>query len=179
MPKHYNVDIRTGIGVTVHPPKVTAHNRLPPDHPMQALVGRVANDWSHVEHILDVIIWRLAKLDDHTGACLTGQMLGSFARLIAIYALAVRRNLSQEILDDITELTKKCKDPQVRRNRILHDAWYLEGGANVEQFKAMAKDEYLFGFHPIDDGYLTKTLEKIDRRHKQASDLLAKIRDAL
>jgi hypothetical protein len=31
--------------------------RLPDNHPVYNLLGRLASDWSHVEHTLDTIIW--------------------------------------------------------------------------------------------------------------------------
>jgi hypothetical protein len=140
---------------------LTVHVPLPPDHPMHALVGQVAAKWSQVEHFLDIAIWRLAKLDDKTGACLTGQIIGSYGRLTAIYALCVHRNLDPKIIKQLVELSKNMKGSQDRRNRILHDAWYVTGSDNqTQQFKSMAKDEFLFGFHPVDEDFITKTLEK-------------------
>jgi hypothetical protein len=47
---------------------MTVRRPSPPDHPMHALAGQVASKWSQVEHFLDMAIWRLAKLDDKTGA---------------------------------------------------------------------------------------------------------------
>jgi hypothetical protein len=49
----------------------TVYRRLPPDHPVHNLVGRVAAGWALVEHMQDAIIWSLMKTDDKTGACVT------------------------------------------------------------------------------------------------------------
>jgi hypothetical protein len=43
--------------------------RLPDDHPVYNLLGRLASDWSHVEHTLDTIIWALARIEPEAGAC--------------------------------------------------------------------------------------------------------------
>jgi hypothetical protein len=44
---------------TFFAPRVTIHGPLPEDHPFYALVGRVASEWAHLEHILDTTIWDL------------------------------------------------------------------------------------------------------------------------
>src|SRR5258708_6154338 len=122
----------TGGNVTM-----TVRRPLPPDHPMHALVGQVAAKWSQVEHFLDRAIWLLAKIDDKTGACLTGQIIGSFGRLTAIYALCVHRGLDPKIIDQLRKLSKNMKGSQDRRNRILHDAWYVTDGTDeTTQFKS-------------------------------------------
>lgn len=162
---------------------VTLHRPLPPDHPMHTLVGRVAAEWSQVEHFLDIAIWRLAKVDDATGACMTGQILGSFPKMIAIKALCIHRKLNKEIFAQLKELSIKMKGSQDRRNRILHDAWYVmesDGSeSETQQFKSMARDEWLFGFHEVDETYVNETLEKIGRRFTEAGNLAGAIIDAM
>jgi hypothetical protein len=150
---------------------------------MHALVGRVAAEWSQVEHFLDIAIWRLAKVDDVTGACMTAQIIGSFPRLMAIKALCIHRKVDGKISDQVKNLSQKMKGSQDRRNRILHDAWYVMETDGVEsetqQFKSMARDEWLFGFHEVDEAYVNETLEKIGRRLTEASTLAGAIIDAM
>jgi hypothetical protein len=55
---------------------LSVHGPLPPDHPLYARIGRVASEWAHIEHILDLIIWKLANIHDKQGACITSQILG-------------------------------------------------------------------------------------------------------
>jgi hypothetical protein len=162
---------------------MTLRKPLPPDHPMHALVGRVAAEWSQVEHVLDIVIWRLAKVDDATGACLTGQIIGSFGRITAIYALCKHRGINEEIIKKVDDLRKNLKGSQDRRNRILHDAWYVSETdgkeTQIQQFKNMARDEWLFGFHEVDEAFVVKTLGKIGKRLAEAGELVNVISDAL
>lgn len=152
---------------------MTVHMPLPPDHPMHSLVGQIASKWALVENFLDRTIWQLAKLDEATGACLTAQITGSHARLIAIYALCLHQKKSDKILKQIRELQFKFKGVQDRRNRILHDAWYVEDSAQLtEQFKSMARDEYLIGFHPVDEDFIKETLAKMQRRLEEVGALM-------
>jgi hypothetical protein len=149
------------------------HTPLPPDHPMHSLVGQVASRWALVENFLDRTIWQLAKLDQPTGACLTAQITGSHARLVAIYALCLHQKKSDKILKQIRELQFKFKGAQDRRNRVLHDAWYVEdSGQLTEQFKSMARDEYLIGFHPVDEDFIKETLAKMQRRLEEVGALM-------
>ena len=63
----------------------------PPDgHEIYNLIGRVAAEWSHLEHILDRSIWKLAKVPGSRGACLTAQMMGVWPRFNAIDALEAK-----------------------------------------------------------------------------------------
>jgi hypothetical protein len=65
----------------------------PPDgHEIYNLIGRVAAEWSHLEHILDRSIWKLAKVPGSRGACLTAQMMGVWPRFNAIDALLKQRS---------------------------------------------------------------------------------------
>jgi hypothetical protein len=156
------------------------HQRLPPEHPIHSLIGQIASDWAAVEHLLDLIIWQLAKLDEETGACITAQVMGSFPRMLTIIALCERRGLDASILNQARDLVGKMKGPQDRRNRILHDAWFVEANSGqTEQFKSMAKEELLYGFHPVDEAYVRETLAKIGRRIEMAGKLRNAIMDAL
>jgi hypothetical protein len=162
----YTLKAETGAyGIKLGEPKVEMHKRLPPDHPIHALVGRVAADWAMVEHLLDITIWHLTGLSESMGACLTGQIMGSYGRMATIHSLCLHRNLDEKILKRISEITRSLKGSQDRRNGILHDAWYFEHTEKrTEQFKSMARDEWLFGFHAVDEAFLHETLDKIARR---------------
>jgi hypothetical protein len=50
------------------------------------LIGRVAAEWSRLEHALDRIIWTLAGTLYLDGACITSQLLGATARYKVICA---------------------------------------------------------------------------------------------
>jgi hypothetical protein len=59
----------------------------PDDHPIYAKVGKVASDWAHVEHMLDLIISELAATNLQIVVCITAQMTGVYPRCKAILAL--------------------------------------------------------------------------------------------
>jgi hypothetical protein len=150
-----------------------AYTNLPADHPIHSLVGQIAAKWAEVEHELDRGIWRLAKVDDKTGACLTAQILGSGNRLTVLWALCVHRGLDEKIFSELSSLRGPISNCQNLRNRILHDAWYMqEPNEEPQQFKSMARDEYLFGFYQVDEEFLKKALAKMQRRLQEQTDSL-------
>jgi hypothetical protein len=156
--------------------KMSVHRRLPKDSPVYPLIGQVASDWALLEHILDLVIWHLVRLDDPTGACVTAQIMGAAPRLFTIEALCKQRKLSKEVLDQVTALRESLYDVQERRNRILHDPWYYgEPSQKSEQYKSMARKEHLSGFYEVDTQFLEETLAKIDRRLQAVGEL----RDAI
>jgi hypothetical protein len=65
----------------------------PSDDPIYALIGRVASTWSHLEHILDEIIWDLVGIEASRVACITGQIIGATNRYRAITSLIKQRML--------------------------------------------------------------------------------------
>ena len=147
------------------------YRRLPPDSPIHKLIGQIADDWSQVERLLDLIIWRLAGLSDPTGACLTSQITGSQARLNVIDALCRMRPLGGGVLNEIEE-TKKClRGIQTKRNRVLHDAWYVDEDDKIHQFRASAVGEWATGFFEVDAAYLKKAILQIGRRIERVNQL--------
>src|SRR5580700_5640440 len=55
---------------------LTIHKPLPEEHPFYSVVGRVASEWSHLEHILDLTIWEIIGIRPEIAACVTSQILG-------------------------------------------------------------------------------------------------------
>jgi hypothetical protein len=155
---------------------MTIYIPLPCEHPMHSLLGQVAAKWALVEHFLDQAIWRLAKLDNKAGACVTGQILGSIGKTAAIYALCKHRKLDVEIIDQLKILSRKLQASQNRCNRILHDARYIQDdGAETKQFKNMARDEFEFGFHSVSEEFIKETLETIETRFIETGQFVSTI----
>jgi hypothetical protein len=155
------------------------YRRLPPDHPIHNLVGRVAAGWAIVEHMQDAIIWSLLKTGDRAGACVTAQMIGSRNRSLTIIALCEQFSLPKEVLDLAVKVSSHLYEPQKRRNRILHDPWYVDDAVSgTHQFRAMPPEDYSFSLVPSDVGYLNETLAIIDRRIDEIGRLSQKINAA-
>jgi hypothetical protein len=154
--------------------------QLPEDHPIFPIVGRVASGWAHLEHVLDLIIWKLAETNDIHGACITSAIMGAASRYDVIKALATVRNLSKETIDKINSQKNAIYEPQERRNRIIHDPWYIDKKtAEVAQFKSMPRKDLRYGIKLVDADYIDKTLKMIDERFTEADKLRARILDEL
>ena len=136
--------IAEGVGVAAGTSTAVAVSRvivpLPDDHPFYAVIGRVAAEWSQLEHLLDIIIWDLSGVEHDAGACITAQMMGVGNRLQAIMALGERRSLSKKIPERVNSLTEKSFKPGEARNRIVHDTWYIKSvSRQLGQFRSMAR----------------------------------------
>ena len=104
--------------------------RLPPDHPVHNLVGRVANEWAFVEHLLDEIIWHLDGLDAPTGACLTAQIVGSWSRMLTITALCTHRGVGQPVLNQISDVARQLHGPKSHPSRsVVFGGWVAANSA--------------------------------------------------
>jgi hypothetical protein len=162
------------------PPGLTIQTSddLPSDSPIYALVGRIASAWARLEHTLDYAIWELSGLDQHTGACLTAQMLGHRPRCEALIALCSRRKLPTDLVKQVGSLRGSLYDVSGPRNRAIHDPWveitsWSSDGDTTQtgQFRSMDAKELKFGAHPAETESLTKTLVKIQNKTRDCESL--------
>ncbi len=175
------------------PPKVIPANvqiqtfhRLESDSPIYGLVGQVASDWAGLEHVLDIIIWNLAEVQPHLGACLTAQMMGHAPRCDAIIALATYRKFPPDLIDEVDNFKNSLFSVSNPRNRIIHDPWIAIATADSEgrsvesgQYKSMARKELKCGANKADIDAIQKLIEKIQQKRDDASELRNKINAAL
>ena len=96
-------------------PKPVGHARwfeqLPDEHSFYNMVGRVASEWAHFEHVLDLAIWELlswktAGLTEAMMASVTSQILGVRPRVNAISALAKARGLNDNVIKPFRKLAQ-------------------------------------------------------------------------
>jgi hypothetical protein len=144
---------------------VRVHSTLPADHSAYALIGRVAAEWARLEHILDAIIWDIVGIRFETGSCITGQMIGHRPRFNAISALGTLRGLNAKILSDIETHQGKTSELAKKRNRIVHDAWFIESGTGqIGQFRSVLPKADTFGIEDIDPEKVGDIIKKIADR---------------
>lgn len=145
-----------------------------PDHPVYAKIGLVAASWSRVEHVLDMIIWKLAGGEDNKRytACLTGQFNGTFHRHNAIIALLeARGKLTPELLKRIERERGECNNTSAKRNRIVHDPWIVELGGTIGIHQSWPKEDLQFGIREVDEAEFTDALASIAKRLEDATKL--------
>jgi hypothetical protein len=170
-----SVEVTPGTGrllIKGKPPDVRLLERLPDEHPLYALIGRVASEWAHLEHFLDLIIWEMSGTDPVRGSCITAQLMGATPRYNTIIALCTAMKLSDKILGDVDELRRKSYDVQELRNRIIHDPWYVViGTGKTAQFRSMPRSDLIHGFKDIDINEINNIFPRIHRRIEMARDL--------
>jgi hypothetical protein len=166
----------------VAPPKPAPIEIAPPEHPIYALVGRVASGWAHLEHALDLIIWDLAGTLPENVACITAQINGATPRYRAIVSLLRQRNHDDlyRLSERAEELMRKSFDPTERRNRIVHDPWYVIVDQKLTgQFKAMPFKDRRFGVCVVDANEIETVIETAWKLTERVHQLRGEIRAAL
>lgn len=148
---------------------------LPEEHPFYALIGRVASEWAHIEHILDTTIWGLFEADHELVACVTSQMMGVAPRCKAIITLCVVRGLNESIWKPYRALMSDSYDTGDWRNRYVHDHWVMSEPGKATQFRAMSYKDQRFGLVEISKDEINKTLGKIREFQERASYLRADV----
>lgn len=181
-PKETKLGIGTGMaaGTSSAAAVGTFFLQPPEDHPVYAVIGRIAAEWSQLEHMLDYIIWNLADLQPPMGSCITGQMMGVTPRFKAISALSMHRGLPSGLLDRLQSLSGKTFQVQERRNRIIHDAWYVEGVTNrTSQFRSKTPKEINYGVQHVEQAWIDQTIALIRQRVQDTQELRRDILVAL
>jgi hypothetical protein len=156
------------------------HGPLPEDHPFYVIVGRVASEWAHLEHIIDVTIWELLGVDDRLAACLTSQYPGIGQRCNAICALGLARGLTKEQVKPFRQLKSAAFDVADWRARWVHDPWYVVIETNKPaQFRAMSQVDPRYGLQEISQDEIEETMKAIKELQDGARAAQKIVRDAL
>lgn len=163
------------------------HEPLPAEHPFYALVGRVASEWAHLEHILDLVIWDLAgwgiaSIPNNRLATITSQIMGVPPRCKVIIALGRTHNLDYKTyLKPFAVLMNDSYSVADWRARWIHDPWYNDTGSPgaPAQFRAMPYRDQRFGIHEIDQAELDKTLDQIRELQRTAGALRVAVQATL
>ncbi|HET6391035.1 hypothetical protein [Hyphomicrobium sp.] len=147
-------------------------------------IGRVASEWAHLEHTLDLIIWDLAgwKLNMHQSvlACITAQIMGVGPRCKVIQALGELRELDDSVLKPARTLMSDAYPVADWRARWVHDPWYIDANSDaVGQFRAMPNADRRYGIKDIDLDDVTKTIKEIGALQERASALRNSVLAAL
>lgn len=107
-----------------------------PLHPVvatYALVGTVASVWSSLERGIDTALWMMSGVPDgKLGACLTTQIMSVRAKLIALEALASVLRANDDVLKAIRSFRNETEGPARKRNRIIHNPIYGDGGSDLK-----------------------------------------------
>jgi hypothetical protein len=183
-PKAYIFEAR-GASFSMVTGRATAALRtpLPDQHPLYEKIGRVAAVSAELEHVLDQMIWDLAKGEHAALSCITGQIAGPFGRFRAIKALCGLRKIAKELTDEINKLDSPIMKTSQKRNRVVHDAWYHEITDNHHisqgQFRSQAHKESDFGYETISDAEMDDIVNEIRAHLETLYPLRQKLIDAL
>jgi hypothetical protein len=168
-------DANPRIGITFR-----TYTRPDGDHPIYAAVGNIAAEWAYFEHLLDQIIFALVSdADNMTLACLTSQLTGhapkcrvitSLLKLEGERALATSpsapfpdgADTPEKLITKINQLQNRTFEIAERRNRVVHDPWYVEPITDQPtQWRSMPSKNPVFGLKAVEVAFLGETYEKI------------------
>jgi hypothetical protein len=166
--------------------KLRYHTPLPADHPFYRMVGRVASEWSHLEHMLDLIIWHLASwraagLGSNVVACITSQIMGVGPRCKVIITLGRIYLLDdKKVLQPFRTLMGQSYTLADKRARVVHDPWYLDvASKEPSQFRAMPYSDPHYGQKDITEQEVEALIGEIRALQTTAGHLRNVVLDAL
>jgi hypothetical protein len=180
--------IVSGVGVAAGSATVQGYmrtfSRPAPDHQIYPLIGQVASEWAHFEHMLDRLIWQLAEVEDVRGACITAQLMGIWPRFNTIKALLTHRSTAEPQLKPFikasTEISNCCRDLSEDRNRIIHDPWYADpSDGQAARRISMPRSDLRYGLKDHDIDQMNATLAKIASTAQKVQSLTLRITSSL
>jgi hypothetical protein len=139
-----------------------------------AAVGLVASTWAAFEFALDVSAIILARISQHAGYCFTAQVIGPARKLDAYIALAKLRGATTFA----GELEKFAKDTAAlaeRRNRIIHDTWFLTTRPKPSRLEITARRVLKHAFVEVSREDIMKLVNQIDAHTARFDALHARI----
>jgi hypothetical protein len=160
--------------------KDRAYDKPPDNHPIYGFVGRVCVEWASLEHCLDRLIWSLGYTISSRGACITSQLMGATARYKVLLAQLHLRAFSEpefgKYAQRVRSLMTASYEPQEKRNRIVHDAWYIDTIHDEPgQFRAFPHKNLTFGINEVDLTEIEQTITSIQKLTKKAEELFDEI----
>jgi hypothetical protein len=135
---------------------------LPANSPHYAGVGRVASEWARLEWDIDRTSWVLAGVKEEQGACMTAQIGSIQLRLRTLIALAQLDNQPTKNISALNKFATDCNPIAIKRNRAIHDAWWLGSTTKKPAQLRLTADKKLdYRFREAPEGELEAIKEEI------------------
>jgi hypothetical protein len=143
-------------------------------------IGRVAANWATFEALVNSALWRLAKVDDEPGACITSQIPNSARQLEALVALVRLRRGSHALIKKLTKFQQDTRGIQDQRNRIVHSPWHLDPKTGeIKRLEISARGALKFELVPMSrekiDKVVDLTKDHVDRFSNLVVEILAEV----
>lgn len=143
-------------------------------------IAMAISEWARFEYRLDQAIWELAEIEPEIGACITCQLPTVVSRFNALIALTKSLEWNELEIKKITKLQGKSQEIADKRNRVVHDPWFIayKSGEHYRlQKTAKGKLEYIYKAVTIeelesiksDSLKLSEQLDIIFREHYSAN----------
>jgi hypothetical protein len=159
------------------PPIDLSISRLDAYH---SVVGAIASEWAALEFYMDYLVWQLARVEQHAGACITSQLNGTGPRMRTIVALLHLRNVPLEIVKKFNKFESGLFPIQTSRNRAVHDTWAYDQMNRISQLRIAITDKKVdFGITPVEFDDLVKIKERIQKIGAEFRMLLADVFELL
>ncbi|MGC9953208.1 MAG: hypothetical protein ABSD21_02890 [Rhizomicrobium sp.] len=143
--------------------------RLERDH--LAAVGMVASNWAYFEAVIDDWVLRLAHIEPSIGACITAQIAGSGRKLDAFISLSGFLRASAPSANDWEKFASKVAGVAERRNRVVHDPWFLIDPENPIRLEATARKKLRLEMILVPTTEVNKLAKDIEKLRAKFEDM--------
>jgi hypothetical protein len=97
-----------------------------------AAIGGVALNWTHLENLVQTILWRITGLNTAVGRCITQHM--PFRALCdAIVTVARETPAYHQLADEFERFFRECDQLRIKRNDTVHALWGIFLGSEFKE----------------------------------------------
>lgn len=126
-------------------------------------VGRIASIWASLELVVDLLIWKMLKVNGIFGACVTSQIPSIHTKCRCLVALFELYDGSKNFAAAINKFNGAVRSTAEKRNRIIHDAWAIGASKEVSQITKAIKGK------SVELGFTTQEFEGMSNLKKEIS----------
>lgn len=119
------------------------YRKTPQSH--YALIGEVTHLWSMLEFNIDLALWHLMDVEQQLGACVTAQFHSIHPRSKALIALLQLRRANEQSVKDVQRFMGTLNGLSEKRNRVVHDARFVDHLGQTYRCEITAKPKVKFG----------------------------------
>jgi hypothetical protein len=154
------------------PPQLEALS-LMMNEPHYKAIGKVVANWAALEAIISSALWRLARVDDTAGVCLTSQIPNMPGRMNALISLAKLRNASDGIIRKLHKFADDTPGLQEQRNRVAHDPWRIDlSTGQLQRLEVSARKTAKLQYVPVSVEEIESVVDRILAHVNRCCDLM-------
>lgn len=141
---------------------------MPPTDPRDVALGAFMGEWSDLEGVLEVLLWRLMGSPLDVARAVFASGIG-IAQLKDLLIALGRLRLKEAEQADLARLAERLKRLNTKRNRIVHARWIIVAAKGSQKSGAPKMTEHwLRAYLPPDPEIIQRMMDPLNQKESAA-----------